>query len=59
MTRIKNATTPSSVRLVGNLFELDDLGQQDLKGVAAPVRAWAALRPSSVESRFEAFHAAA
>ena len=30
---------------------------QDLKGIAGPVRAWAALRPASVESRFEAFHA--
>ena len=28
-----------------------------LKGVEGPVRAWAALRPSSVESRFEAMHA--
>ena len=30
---------------------------QDLKGISGPVQAWAALRPSSVESRFEAFHA--
>ena len=33
-----------------------DLGGQDLKGIAGPARAWAALRPSSVESRFEALH---
>ena len=39
------------------LFELEDLGAQDLKGISGPVRAWAALRPSSVESRFEAMHA--
>jgi class 3 adenylate cyclase/predicted ATPase len=44
-------------RLVGNLFELQDLGSKDLKGIARPARAWAALRVSSVESRFEAFHA--
>ena len=31
-------------RLLGNLFELDDLGAKDLKGIAGPVRAWAALR---------------
>jgi class 3 adenylate cyclase len=43
-------------RLLGNLFELDDLGAKDLKGIAAPVRAWAALRPASVEGRFEALH---
>jgi class 3 adenylate cyclase/predicted ATPase len=45
-------------KLVGNLFDLDDLGAQDLKGVTGPVRAWVARRPASVESRFEAFHAA-
>jgi class 3 adenylate cyclase len=48
----------STRKLVGNLFELEDLGAQDLKGIAGPVRAWAALRPSSVESRFEALHGA-
>jgi class 3 adenylate cyclase len=42
--------------LLGNLFELQDLGVKDLKGIAGPVRAWAALRPASVESRFEALH---
>ena len=47
----------STRRLIGNLFELDDLGAKDLKGIAGPARAWAALRASSVESRFEAFHA--
>ena len=47
----------STRKLVGNLFELQDLGAQDLKGVEGRVRAWAALRPASVESRFEALHA--
>jgi hypothetical protein len=47
----------STRKLVGNLFELEDLGAQDLKGISGPVRAWAALRPSSVERRFEAMHA--
>src|SRR5262249_34676193 len=42
--------------LLGNLFELRDLGARDLKGVAEPVRAWVALRASTVESRFEALH---
>jgi class 3 adenylate cyclase len=31
-----------TLKLLGNLFELDDLGVKDLKGVAGPVRAWAA-----------------
>jgi hypothetical protein len=43
-------------RLLGNLFELKDLGASDLRGVAEPVRAWVALRASTVESRFEAMH---
>jgi class 3 adenylate cyclase len=62
--RLQGIATPNMVviaegtrKLVGNLFELEDLGAKDLKGIAGPERAWAALRPSSVESRFEAFHA--
>ena len=47
----------SARRLLGNLFELEDLGAKDLKGIAGPVRAWAALRESSAEGRFEALHA--
>jgi class 3 adenylate cyclase len=46
----------STRNLVGNLFELEDLGAQNLKGLAGPVRAWAALGASSIESRFEALH---
>jgi class 3 adenylate cyclase len=47
----------STRKLVGNLFELQDLGPQDLKGIAGPVRAWTAVRPASMESHFEAMHA--
>jgi hypothetical protein len=47
----------STRKLVGNLFELEDLGAQELKGISGSVRAWAALRSASVESRFEALHA--
>ena len=47
----------STRKLLGNLFELEYLGARDLKGIEGPVRAWAALRPSSVESRFDALHA--
>ena len=61
--RLQGVAEPNAVvvaestrKLVGNLFELKDLGAQDLKGIAGPVRAWAALRPASVESRFEALH---
>src|SRR5262249_53426625 len=47
----------STRKLVGTLFELEDLQPQDLKGISDSVRAWAAMRPASVESRFEALHA--
>jgi class 3 adenylate cyclase/predicted ATPase len=43
-------------RLLGSLFELQDLGPKDLKGIAGPVESFAVLRASSVESRFEAMH---
>jgi class 3 adenylate cyclase len=46
----------STRRLVGDLFELEDLGPQELKGISGAVRVWAVLRAASVESRFEALH---
>src|ERR1700733_10301633 len=46
----------STRKLVGSLFELEDLGPQELKGISGPTRAWATLRPASVEGRFEAMH---
>jgi class 3 adenylate cyclase len=61
--RLQGVAEPNTVviaestrKLLGNLFELEELGAQDLKGIAGPVRACVALRPSSVESRFEALH---
>jgi predicted ATPase len=61
--RLQSIAEPQSVviaestrKLVGNLFELHDLGSQELKGLAGPMRAWVALRPASVESRFDALH---
>ena len=62
--RLQSIAQPDSVviaestrKLVGKLFELQDLGAQDLKGIGGSVRAWMALRPASVESRFDALHA--
>jgi class 3 adenylate cyclase len=61
--RLQAVAEPNSVliaestrKLVGNIFELQHFGAQDLKDISGPVRAWAAVRPSSVESRFEALH---
>ena len=49
--RLQGIAEPNSVviaestrKLLGNLFELEDLGARDLKGIAGPVQAWAALR---------------
>jgi len=62
--RLQSIAEPNTVviaestrKLLGALFELEDLGQKDLKGIAEPMRAWAALRTSSAEGRFEALHA--
>ena len=44
--------------LLGNLFEFQNLGSRELKGISVPVGAWAALRPSCTESRFDALHTA-
>ena len=62
--RLQGVAEPNSVviaestrKLIGNLFELEDLGGKDLKGIAGPARAWAVLRASSAEGRFEAMHA--
>src|SRR5262249_62385671 len=41
---------------LGNLFELEDLGVKELRGMAGSVRAGAALGAISVASRFEAQH---
>jgi class 3 adenylate cyclase/predicted ATPase len=64
--RLQGVAEPNTVviaestrRLVGNLFEVQDLGTRDLKGIAGSVRAWTVLRASSVESRFEALHTGA
>ena len=52
--RLQGVAEPNTVviaestrKLVGNLFDLEDLGPQELKGIAGPVRGWAALRPAS------------
>ncbi len=62
--RLQSIAEPDTVviadgtrKLLGNLFELQDLGAKDLKGIGGPVKAWAALRPATIESRFEALRA--
>ena len=62
--RLQGIAAPNTVviaestrKLLGDLFDLEDLGANDLKGISGTERAWAVMRPSSVESRFEALHA--
>jgi predicted ATPase/class 3 adenylate cyclase len=62
--RLQGIAQPNTVviaegtrKLLGNLFDLQDQGGQDFKGIGGPVKAWAVLRPASIESRFEALHA--
>jgi class 3 adenylate cyclase/predicted ATPase len=61
--RLQGTAEPNTVvidestrRLLGNLFELQDLGARQLKGIDGAVRAWAVLKARLVESRFEAMH---
>jgi class 3 adenylate cyclase/predicted ATPase len=46
-------------RLLGQAFELVDLGQHDLKGFPEPVPAWRVVGKGQVESRFDASHGVA
>src|SRR6202030_2876249 len=62
--RLQGIAEPNTVviaegtrRLLGNLFELQDLEAKDLKGITGPVQAWAALGASSAKGRLDALHA--
>jgi class 3 adenylate cyclase len=64
--RLQSLAEPGAVviaantrRLVGDLFEVRDLGAIDVKGIAAPVAAWQVLRLGDVASRFEALRGSA
>src|SRR4051794_35931739 len=46
----------STRRLVGNTFDLSDLGEYGLKGIAEPVHAWRVEHLAVTESRFDAHH---
>jgi predicted ATPase len=47
---------PSTRRLTGGLFDYEDLGAVELKGLGPPVMAARVVRGSAAESRFEALH---
>ena len=59
--RLQAAARPGQVviadltrRLVGDYFELDELGPLDLTGFGQPIRAFAVLHEKALESRFAA-----
>jgi class 3 adenylate cyclase/predicted ATPase len=63
--RLQAAATPATIvidttthRLLGGLFEYRDLGGIEAKGFANPAQAYEVVRPSMVESRFEALRTA-
>jgi class 3 adenylate cyclase len=47
---------PTTRRLLAGLFEYRDLGRIEAKGFATAIQAYEVVRPSTVESRFEAMH---
>jgi class 3 adenylate cyclase/tetratricopeptide (TPR) repeat protein len=51
--------SPSTRRLTGGLFDYEDLGAVEIRGLAAPVVAARVLRERGAESRFEALRATA
>jgi class 3 adenylate cyclase/predicted ATPase len=61
--RLQTVAVPGAVviaaathRLLAGLFEYRDLGSIEAKGFQAPVEAFQVLRPSRIESRFDAMH---
>ena len=63
--RLQATATPGTIaidtttrRLLGGLFEYRDLGEVEAKGFANRVQAYEVMRPSTVESRFEALRTA-
>ncbi|MFP6757532.1 MAG: adenylate/guanylate cyclase domain-containing protein, partial [Alphaproteobacteria bacterium] len=63
--RIESAAEPGTVlvgertrRLVGEVFDFDDLGPHDLKGLSAPMTLYRARDERAADSRFEAMHPA-
>jgi class 3 adenylate cyclase/tetratricopeptide (TPR) repeat protein/ABC-type lipoprotein export system ATPase subunit len=64
--RLQGAAEPGQIvvadstrRLAGQSFELESLGEQELKGFASPIALFAVRGDREVESRFDAAHASA
>ncbi|MCZ6522454.1 MAG: AAA family ATPase [Alphaproteobacteria bacterium] len=64
--RLQGVAAPGQVmigattqRLIGTVFELEDLGRQDLKGFSEAIPVWRVIGEGQAESRFEAAHGGA
>ena len=62
--RLQSVAAPGAVviadatrMLLGGLFDLEDLGHREFKGLAQPVACWRVVGERKVEDRFEAHHA--
>jgi class 3 adenylate cyclase len=62
--RLQGVAFPSMVviadstrKLLGDLFDLEDLGGKDLKGLSGSEQVWAGVRANPMDSRFDALHA--
>ena len=49
--------SPATRRLAAGVFDYEDLGAQNVKGIAQPVRPWRVINERPIESRFDAQHA--
>src|SRR5690348_9377243 len=63
--RIEHTATPGTVvvgertrRLVGDVFDFEDLGPHNLRGLSLPMDLFRAKGERPADSRFEAMHAA-
>ncbi len=45
--------SPATRRLIGNAFELDDMGSFELKGFTEKVQAWSVIGEARIEKRFD------
>ncbi|MDK1374109.1 adenylate/guanylate cyclase domain-containing protein [Sinorhizobium sp. 6-70] len=61
--RLQGLAEPSTVviekrtrHLLAHLFDFRDFGPVEVKGYSEPIRAYQVLRPSALDSRFEALH---
>ena len=63
-SRLQGLAAPDGIMIdattrhrIGGLFDCDDCGMTELKGISEPVQVWRVVGEAAVASRFEALHA--